>query len=59
MDIIATPLKTQQAAARHGVMGTAVISGRVTELVDVETVVRGVDPEFFSDASQPEHALNA
>jgi two-component system, chemotaxis family, sensor kinase CheA len=49
-DIVEETLKTQQRATRRGVLGTAVLQGRVTELVDVRGVIRMAAPQFFQHA---------
>jgi two-component system chemotaxis sensor kinase CheA len=46
LDIVEEPLTLQQPASRDGVLGTAVIRGRVTELLDVEGMIRKFDPSF-------------
>jgi two-component system chemotaxis sensor kinase CheA len=46
LDIVEEPLTLQQPASREGVLGTAVIRGRVTELLDVEGMIRKFDPSF-------------
>jgi two-component system chemotaxis sensor kinase CheA len=49
-DIIEETLVTQQRAPRRGVLGTAVLQGRVTELVDVRGVIQVAAPQFFQHA---------
>jgi two-component system chemotaxis sensor kinase CheA len=40
LDIVETAVDLRQVSHRHGLLGTAVIQGRVTDLVDVPAVVR-------------------
>jgi two-component system chemotaxis sensor kinase CheA len=47
LDIAEETLVSRSRATRGGVLFTAVIQGRVTEFLDVEGVIRSVDPEFF------------
>jgi two-component system chemotaxis sensor kinase CheA len=47
MDIVEHSLTLQRTGSREGVTGSAVIDNRVTELLDVEGVIRLVDPAFF------------
>ena len=37
----------------HGVLGSAVIQERVTELLDVQSAILAADPRFFDDATHP------
>jgi two-component system chemotaxis sensor kinase CheA len=52
LDIVEEPLTLQQPASREGVLGTAVIRGRVTELLDVEGMIRKFDPSFVLIGSE-------
>jgi two-component system chemotaxis sensor kinase CheA len=52
LDIVEEPLTLQQPASREGVLGTAVIRGRVTELLDVEGMIRKFDPSFVLAGSE-------
>lgn len=46
LDIVEERVRLQADGARAGVMGRAVIQGRVTELLDVPGIVRQFDPAF-------------
>ena len=46
-DIVEETITRRGRATRPGVLFTAVVQGRVTEFLDVEAVIRRVDPEFF------------
>jgi two-component system, chemotaxis family, sensor kinase CheA len=50
VDIVEETLKTQHRAPRRGVLGTAVLQGRVTELIDVCGVIQMAAPQFFQHA---------
>jgi two-component system chemotaxis sensor kinase CheA len=47
-DIIEEELKARRPGSREGVRGCAVIQDRITEILDLEAVVRLSDPEFFN-----------
>ncbi len=47
IDIVEESLKARKAGSREGVRACAVIQDRVTEILDLEKVVRLSDPEFF------------
>jgi len=53
LDIIEEPLSIVHKSNRRGVLGAAIIQGRVTEVLDVQGVIRVADPTFFdqSDAA--------
>ena len=46
MDIVEESVSLERPATREGVFGSAVIHGKVTEFVDVETVIRLSDQEY-------------
>jgi two-component system chemotaxis sensor kinase CheA len=47
LDIVEETSVARAPARRPGVLGTAVIQGRVTEFLDVESILRGADPAFI------------
>jgi two-component system, chemotaxis family, sensor kinase CheA len=47
IDTVEESLKLQRAATRAGIKGCIVINGKVTEILDVEAVVRTVVPDFY------------
>jgi len=51
LDIVEENVVVERPGRRSGVTGSAMIQQRVTDLVDVEGVVRAVDPEFFEQAA--------
>ena len=48
LDIVEEPLTIQGTASRPGVLSLAVIQGQVTELLDVENIIRIANPHFFT-----------
>jgi two-component system chemotaxis sensor kinase CheA len=46
-DIVEEELKARRPGSRDGVRACAVISERITEILDLEAIVRMADPEFF------------
>jgi chemotaxis protein histidine kinase CheA len=51
LDIVEENLVVERPGRRSGVLGSALIQQRVTELLDVEGVVRAVEPGFFEKAA--------
>ena len=47
IDIVEESITVKRTAKRHGIVGTVVVQNRVTDLVDVEGVIRDSDPTFF------------
>jgi two-component system, chemotaxis family, sensor kinase CheA len=47
LDIVEESIAEEHRAARDGVIGSAVIAGQVTDLLDVHGVIRATDPTFF------------
>ncbi len=57
MDIVETEIAITGHTSRPGVLGTTVIQDRVTELIDLEGVIRKADPYFFEESKQLEEAV--
>ncbi|MES2221007.1 MAG: chemotaxis protein CheW [Acidobacteriota bacterium] len=53
LDIVEDNLATRRPASREGVLGSFVVQGKVTEILDVDGIIRAQDPTFFD----PEHLL--
>jgi two-component system chemotaxis sensor kinase CheA len=51
IDTVEESIKTQRTAGRAGIKGCIVINGKVTEILDVEAVVRTVVPDFYKAQS--------
>jgi two-component system chemotaxis sensor kinase CheA len=47
IDTVEESIKLQKSASRAGIKGCIVIGGKVTEILDVEAVVRTVVPDFY------------
>jgi two-component system chemotaxis sensor kinase CheA len=47
LDIVEETLTDQRPASRDGVLGCVVIQGRITELLDVQGIIRAAHPKFF------------
>jgi two-component system chemotaxis sensor kinase CheA len=47
LDIVSAPMNVQRRGGRRGVLGSAVIGQKVTDLLDVRAVIDDVDPAFF------------
>lgn len=47
LDIVETSLRVQKTRARSGILGSAVIQNRVTDLLDVHGLIEVADPAFF------------
>lgn len=50
-DIVHEALTVQRVSARDGILGSAVIQQRVTDLIDLESIIRAADPAFFTHSS--------
>lgn len=48
LDIVHETIAVQRECDRPGLLGSAVIQGKVTDLVDAEGVIRAMDPSFFA-----------
>jgi two-component system chemotaxis sensor kinase CheA len=47
VDTVEEPMHLQKAASRAGIKGCLVIGGKVSEILDVEAVVRTIIPDFY------------
>ncbi len=48
LDAVDEVLTSRQRSNREGILGSAVVQGKVTDILDVHGVIRRVDPDFFS-----------
>ncbi|HTU48965.1 MAG TPA: chemotaxis protein CheW [Acidobacteriaceae bacterium] len=53
LDIVEDDLATRRPVSREGVLGSFVVQGKVTEILDVDGIIRVQDPTFF----EPEQLL--
>ncbi len=51
IDIVEEAVEVRRGANRQGVLGTIVVQKRVTDLLDVENVVRAADPSFLIETT--------
>jgi two-component system chemotaxis sensor kinase CheA len=47
LDIVEENISIEHSGACEGIVGSAVVQGSVTDLVDVEAIIRAADPGFF------------
>ncbi len=50
LDIAHEAVKIQKRTGRQGTLGSMVVQGRVTELLDVKGIIQTADPNFFQEA---------
>ena len=59
LDIVEDDMTSQRTSSQHGLLGSAVIDGKVTDLLDVESIVRANAPTFFDKtATAVEETVN-
>ena len=49
IDIVEERIVIKRSLTKKGVLGTVVVQGKVTDLIDIEGIVREADPSFFDD----------
>ncbi|MCA9619016.1 MAG: chemotaxis protein CheW, partial [Myxococcales bacterium] len=47
LDIASEIVSFENVAHRHGILGAAVVSGKVTDIVDMRALIETIDPTFF------------
>ncbi|MCA8960207.1 MAG: chemotaxis protein CheW [Planctomycetes bacterium] len=57
VDIVAADIDTRGSSTRHGVLGTAVIQDRVTELLDIDAVIREAWTSIYGELDVFEEEL--
>ena len=50
LDIVEETLSVQRRSSSHGLLGSAVIQQRVTDLLDVHGIIEAADPTFFEQS---------
>lgn len=51
LDIVEDDLSTRRPSSRKGILGSVVIQGKVTEMLDLCVLIRAQDPSFFAEQS--------
>ena len=51
LDIVEEALAVQRKSEQDGLLGSAVVGGKVTDLLNVQGLVRAFDPTFFEDTA--------
>jgi two-component system chemotaxis sensor kinase CheA len=46
LDIVSEPFVIQRSSQRNGILGSVVLQQKVTDLVDVHTIIKASDPSF-------------
>ena len=49
IDIVEETVTIKKGSAGKGLLGSAVVQGKVTDMLDVEGVIRQADPEFYEN----------
>jgi two-component system chemotaxis sensor kinase CheA len=49
LDITNEKVTARTQAGRMGTLGSVVVQGRVTELLDVKSIVQAAEPSFFQE----------
>jgi two-component system, chemotaxis family, sensor kinase CheA len=52
VDIVEEQIAVRRPADRHGLLGSAVIGGRVTDLLDLHSVIQKMDTQWFGGATR-------
>jgi two-component system, chemotaxis family, sensor kinase CheA len=52
LDIVEESITVKRTFSRMGILGTVVVQDKVTDLIDMEGVVRKMDPAFFDDCEE-------
>lgn len=52
LDIVEDDLSTRRPSSRKGTLGSVVIQGAVTELLDLTALIRAQDPAFFAEPAK-------
>ncbi len=52
LDIVEESILVKRTFSRTGILGTVVVQDKVTDLIDMEGVVRKMDPTFFEDCEE-------
>ena len=47
LDVVDLRVELERSGVRHGVLGSMVVQGQVTEFLDVEGTIRSAEPTFY------------
>ena len=53
LDIVEEKVTVKRSLTRKGILGTEVVKDQVTELIDVEAIVKETDPNTFTEGMLP------
>lgn len=53
-DIVEEAIAVRRDANNNGILGSVVIQDKVTDLLDVPTIIRSADPNFYQSSALPE-----
>ena len=56
-DIVQEAITVKRHASGNGIFGSVVIQDKVTDLLDVQAVIRAADPSFYRAATTPQPAV--
>jgi len=57
-DIVQEAVTVKRNAAQGGTLGSAVVHGKVTDLLDVVSIIRAGDPSFYNEANNQQKAIH-
>jgi two-component system, chemotaxis family, sensor kinase CheA len=52
LDIVEESITVKRTFSRMGILGTVVVQDKVTDLINMESIVRKMDPTFFDDCEE-------
>jgi two-component system, chemotaxis family, sensor kinase CheA len=57
LDIVDDEIRMRLQGGRPGILGSAVVAGRVTDFLDVQSVLAGCRSGLFAERSEPKHQI--
>jgi two-component system chemotaxis sensor kinase CheA len=51
-DIVHEAITVQRNSGRDGILGSVVVQDKVTDLIDVISIIRAADPTFYGEANK-------
>jgi two-component system chemotaxis sensor kinase CheA len=52
LDIVEETITVKRSLTRKGILGTVVVQDKVTDMIDMEGIVREYDPAFFEEQKE-------